>query len=338
MKYKEAGVDIDSAEVFKAKIKKLVKQTYSQYVVGDIGLFGSLFKCPYKGKDYLIVSSVDGVGTKTIIANLVGDHTTIGYDVVSHGANDIVCQGAIPLFFMDYIGVDRLNQGVLLQLMKGMVRCCKEIGCSLIGGETAQMGDVYREGEYDLVGCMIGIVKKSKVINGKKIKVGDVLIGLKSWGLHTNGYTLARKVLLKKYKVDTFIPKLKTTIGESLLKPHRCYSNLVLNLQKKVTLNGIAHITGGGFYDNIKRILPGKVDVIINPALWKKPPIFELIQEEGQIPLKEMYRTFNMGIGMTLFIKKEDTDKVLEKLKGIGAIVGEVVKGTGNVIIKGVEE
>lgn len=329
VRYKDTGVDIDKAELFKRQIKSLIQRTYSKPVLADIGLFGGLYEISKtKYKNPVLVSSIDGVGTKTKVAQLMNRHEVIGYDVVSHGANDILAQGAKPLFFLDYIGTGKLDNKISLALIKGMTRACREVGCSLIGGETAQMPDVYAKQEYDLVGCMIGIVDKKNIINGSKIKPGDILIGLESIGLHTNGYTLARNVLLKKYNAKKYSAFLKTTVGDALLKPHKNYCSCVLKLTETIKIKGIAHITGGGLIDNIPRVLPKNTGVVINRNSWKILPIFKLIQKEGKVPKGDMYRTFNMGIGMVLIVNKKDKDRVLKTIKK-SRIIGCVVKGKG---------
>lgn len=325
MKYKDAGVDIDRAEIFKRKVKQLVRRTYNKSVLTDIGLFGGMYSFPKRYTQPVLVSSIDGVGTKTIIARLMREHEVIGYDVVSHGANDILAQAARPLYFLDYIGTAQLDNRIAIQLINGMVKACRDVGCCLIGGETAQMQDVYKKGEYDLVGCIIGIVERKKIIAGRKIKPGDKIIGLPSTGLHTNGYTLARKVLLKRYKVTSYLPELKTTVGKALLQPHRSYVRHVFGLARKHEIKGIAHITGGGLIDNIPRILPPNVNVVLERKAWSMPPVFKLIQQLGRVPVADMYRTFNMGIGMVLVIDKNANVP--------GQIIGEVVKGKRKVIM-----
>lgn len=325
MKYADAGVNIDKADVFKKGIKKLVRKTFNKSVLSDIGLFGGLYGF---GKNTALVASIDGVGTKSMIAKLVGQHENIGYDVVSHGSNDIVVQGARPLFCLDYIGTSKLDNEIAMQLINGMVKACKEIGCALIGGETAQMSGVYQEGEYDLAACMIGVVEKNKIINGTKIKPGDIVVGLESTGLHTNGYTLARKVLLSEYDVHDYISDLKTTVGEALLKPHKTYSKYILDLAKKINIKGLAHITGGGLVDNIPRVLPKNTMVVIDKLSWKIPPLFQLIQGVGNVPEDDMYRTFNMGIGMVVIVDKKDIKKIKD-----GRVIGRVEKGPSKCIV-----
>lgn len=316
MKYKDVGVDIDKAEVFKNEVKRMVRRTFNKSVLSDIGLFGGLYSF---SKDNVLVSTIDGVGTKTMVANLVGDHEGVGYDVISHGANDLVVQGARPLFCLDYIGTSRLDNKIAIQLIKGMVKACRECGCVLIGGETAQMPGVYREGEYDLVGCMVGVVQKKKIITGKAIKPGDVVVGLPSNGLHTNGYTLARKVLLSRYDVTDYIPELKSTVGKALLATHKNYSKYILELVKKINIKGMAHITGGGLIDNIPRVLPKKTRVILDQSMWKIPNLFRLIKYLGKVPLNDMYRSFNMGIGMVVIVSKKDAGKIKK-----GFVIGRV--------------
>jgi len=329
MKYKDAGVDIEKAEIFKKKIKLLIRKTYNNSVLTDIGLFGGLYSLPKsKSKQQILVSSIDGVGTKTKVAQLMGQHEIIGYDVVSHCVNDILAQGARPLFFLDYIGTGKLNNRICLQLIKGMTKACREVGCCLVGGETAQMPDVYVKDEYDLVGCIIGIVEKNKIIDGSRIKKGDLLVGIDSNGLHTNGFTLARKILLNKYKVNTYVKSLKSTIGKSLLKPHKNYSNDILKLAKRINISGIAHITGGGLLDNIPRILPKNLGVCIDQSTWKVPSIFKLIQTTGKVPQNDMYRTFNMGIGMVLIINKKYKNIALKTIKKT-RVIGEVSNKKG---------
>jgi len=316
MRYKDAGVDIDKAEVFKKEVKKLVRKTSNKSVLSDIGNFGGLYS---QGKGSILTSTIDGVGTKTIVASIMNQHENIGYDVVSHGANDLVVQGAKPLFCLDYIGTSKLDNRIAVQLIKGMVKACRETGCVLIGGETAQMPGVYNEGQYDLVGCVVGVVSRKNLVDGSRIKPGDVVVGLASTGLHTNGYTLARRALLSHFGVNDYLKELKTTVGKALLMPHRNYSKIILPLLKRVKIKGIAHITGGGLIDNIPRVLPDGVRVVLDQERWQVLPIFKLIQKEGNVPAGEMYRTFNMGIGMVLIMDEKNAGKI----KG-GKIIGRV--------------
>jgi len=329
MRYKDAGVDIDRAEIFKKRIKFVIRKTFSKNVLTDIGLFSGLYSIPRKGYSRpVLVSSIDGVGTKTIIAELMNRHEVIGYDIVSHGANDILAQGARPLFFLDYIGARELDNSISIQLIKGMTKACRELNCSLIGGETAQMPDVYAKTGYEVAGAIIGIAERSRIINGSKVRPGDAVIGLESSGLHTNGYTLARNILLKKYNVNNYIPSLKMSIGRALLKPHKNYCKDVFSVMDKISIKGIAHITGGGLVDNIPRILPEGCGVQLDQKLWKILPVFRLIQKLGRVPGNDMYRTFNMGIGMILIVDNKDRDSALRRVKR-SHFIGQVVKGKG---------
>ncbi|MEO0094635.1 MAG: phosphoribosylformylglycinamidine cyclo-ligase [candidate division WOR-3 bacterium] len=316
MLYKNAGVDIDRLNLIKKDIGRKVKKTLPKDSL--FGLFGGIFPLD----DKLIVSSVDSVGTKILIACATGIHHTVGMDIVNHCVNDILTTGALPLFFMDYIGFSDISNTVLKDIMKGLVTACSKEKMALIGGETAQLKRFYPKGVYDLVGFIVGIVDKDKYINTEKIAPGDILLGLKSTGLHTNGYTLARKVLFKKYGLSTYIPALKCTLAEELLKVHRSYRR---ELAPRLNyIDGLAHITGGGFFDNIKRILPKGVSAVIKKKTWKVPPIFKLIQDIGKVPEEEMYRVFNMGIGMVIIIKPNN----FKHFKAVDPIVvGEIVKG-----------
>ncbi|MFH1613160.1 MAG: phosphoribosylformylglycinamidine cyclo-ligase [bacterium] len=333
MFYKDAGVNINRANESNELIKGFIKSTFTSNVLSNFGSFGGLFEIDIaKYKNPVLVSSTDGVGTKIKISIMMNKYSTIGIDLVSHSVNDILVQGASPLFFLDYIGMGQLEPNLIAEIVKGLSIGCKEVGCALIGGETAEMPSIYQKGDYDLVGCIIGIVEKNKIITGEKIKEGDVIIGLNSNGLHTNGYSLARKILFEKmkYKIDTFIPELNTTIGEELLKTHTCYSKIILPLLDEYEIKGIAHITGGGFIDNIPRILPN-VSAKIFKGTWQILPIFDLLQKLGQVPELEMYRTFNMGIGLVIIVDPKISDKILELTNG--KIIGEIVQGTGKVEI-----
>ncbi len=323
MLYKNAGVDIDRLNLIKSGIGKQVKKTLPEE--SSFGLFGGI----YPFGDKLLISSVDSVGTKILVACATGIHTTVGMDIVNHCVNDILTTGATPLFFMDYIGFSEISNNVLQDIIKGLVAACKKERIALIGGETAQLKRFYPKGVYDLVGFIVGIVDKKDYINTQKIAPGDILLGLKSSGLHTNGYTLARRVLFKKYSLSTYIPSLKCTLGEELLKVHQSYRK---ELEPRLNyINGLAHITGGGFYDNIKRILPEGISVVIKKNAWRVPPVFRLIQNIGKVPEEEMYRVFNMGIGMIVIIKSKN----LKYFRGLNPIlIGEVVKGNFGVKIE----
>lgn len=337
MTYKDSGVDINAKMNFIEGLKNKVKSTHRKGVIGGIGGFGGLFgikECGYK--DPVLVTSIDGVGTKIKVAVMMNKHNTVGIDIVSHCANDIVVQGAEPLFVFDYIGTGKLSRSVADQIIDGLVEGCKRVGCALLGGETAEMPGVYPDGEYDLVGTIVGIVERDRLIDGSKTKVGDQLVSFGSTGLHTNGYSLARRVLLDsgKYRVDSKVASLGETVGEALLRPHKAYSNEILQLMKKFDIHGMAHLTGGGFYDNIPRVLPKKTKVVIKKGTWKVLPIFELIQKEGNVDDREMHHVFNMGVGMVLAVGKEQCDAFVAAAKGLGLDarwIGEVKAGNQEV-------
>ncbi|MCX7994698.1 MAG: phosphoribosylformylglycinamidine cyclo-ligase [candidate division WOR-3 bacterium] len=323
MLYKDAGVDINRLNKLKKGIGKQIEKTLPRESL--FGLFGGI----YPMGDKFIIASVDSVGTKILIACATGIHKTVGIDIVNHCVNDILTTGALPLFFMDYIGFSEVSNGVLKDVMKGLVNACKKEKMALIGGETAQLKRFYPKGVYDLVGFIVGIVDKQDYINPQRIEPGDILLGLKSSGLHTNGYTLARRVLFKKYSLSSYIPGLKCTLAEELLKVHKSYRR---ELEPRLKyIDGIAHITGGGFYDNIERILPPGTSAIIRKKSWKVPVIFKIIQETGKIPEEEMYRVFNMGIGMVVIIKPQN----LKFFKPVNpVIIGEIEKGEKKVKIE----
>ncbi len=330
--YAKAGVNIDIADAAKRKIKSLVKATFTPGVLSEIGKFGGFFSLEHlKYKNPVFVSSVDGVGTKLKVASMMHKFDTVGIDLVNHCADDILVHGARPIFFLDYIAMAKTTPEVVGEVVKGMVTACKLEKCALIGGETAQMPDVYKGNDFDLVGLVVGIVEKSKIIDGKDIKAGDKIIGLKSTGLHTNGYTLARKLFFGKagYKAGSYVKQLKTTVGKALLAPHRSYTKPVFKLIDKIKVNGLAHITGGGFTDNIPRILPEGVGVVIEKKSWQPLPVFEMIAALGKLEDNEMYRTFNMGIGMCIFVAPKDLKKAMKILNASGekpVIIGDVVK------------
>lgn len=331
--YKDAGVDIEAADKAKQRIKSLVRQTFSSEVLSQIGSFGSLFQPHLKGmKSPVLVSSVDGVGTKLKIAFLSGNHRTVGIDLVNHCVNDILVQGAQPLFFMDYLAMGKLQPAVVEKIVEGLARGCKEVGCALIGGETAEMPDFYQPGEYDLAGFIIGLVEKNQIIDGSGIKPGDVLIGLASSGLHTNGYSLARKLFFQQmgWKIDTNIEELGRTLGEELLETHRCYWNVLKDILSDGIIKGLAHITGGGFSGNLPRILPEGCQAQISLGSWPVLPIFNLLQKIGNISQKEMFRTFNMGIGMIAVVAPSDKDRLMQYLNAKGEKsypIGTIIKG-----------
>ena len=322
--YAAAGVDVDLGNLVKSRIHAQVKITHGPEVLGKIGGFGGLFKPDFRGmREPVLVSSVDGVGTKLKIAFATNRHDTVAQDLVNHCVDDIAVLGARPLFFLDYIGAEKLDPPVFAQLIKGFTLACKKAGCALIGGETAQMPGMYNPGEYDLAGTIVGVVDREKMIDGGKIKPGDVVLGLPSNGLHTNGYSLARKVLFDtmKLKPDSKLPGLAKSVGEELLRVHRNYQPLLATLPDGLA-KGLAHITGGGLVDNLPRVLPKNCDAVINTSSWKTPEIFRVIQRGGGIGFSEMYQVFNMGIGMAIVVSETDVPGVvrLTRAKRIGRI------------------
>ncbi|MDD5116436.1 MAG: phosphoribosylformylglycinamidine cyclo-ligase [Candidatus Omnitrophica bacterium] len=328
--YKCSGVDIKSASIFKSRIRGLVRRSFRKEVLADIGGFGSFFKLEKnRYKDPVLVSSSDGVGTKLAIAKLANKHDTVGIDAVAMNVNDILCTAAQPLFFLDYIAFSKVKEEILTDVVSGINKGCIESGCSLIGGETAQMPGMYRDGDYDIAGFCVGVVERGKIINGDRIRQGDKLIGIASSGLHSNGYSLVRKVLggaeLKRMSTE-------------LLKPTRIYVKPVLELLRQYgqAVHGISHITGGAFYDKISRILPADISVRIDKNSWSVPEIFRLIQNKGNIDDKEMYHTLNMGIGMVLIAEAKSAPAInrkLSELKLKSWIIGEAVKGNKKVEI-----
>jgi phosphoribosylformylglycinamidine cyclo-ligase len=320
--YKDAGVDIADGEETVDRIKPLVRSTFNSKVLTDIGLFGGFYDADFSEyKKPILVASTDGVGTKLKMAFATGKHNTIGQCLVNHCTDDILACGAKPLFFLDYFAVGKLDPGVAEQVISGFAIACKENGAALIGGETAEMPSMYNEGEYDVSGTIVGIVDKEKIVDGKKIAKGDVMIGIPSTGLHTNGYSLARKVLLSKYKHDQYVDEISNTVADALLAIHRSYLNSVLPLVDAGLLKGISHITGGGIVGNTSRIIPEDRTMNINWNSWNVLPIFNLIQKTGDISDEEMRKAFNLGIGMILVVSKDNTDKVLDMLKDDKALV-----------------
>ncbi len=336
--YKSSGVDIQTAEKAKKKIKALASLTFSPQVLSEIGSFGAIFNLNKKFHNPVLVSSVDGVGTKLKIAFLTDKHDSIGEDLVNHCVNDITVHGAKPLFFLDYIATAKLSPNIIAEIVKGLARGCKKVNCALIGGETAQMPDFYQAKEYDLAGFIVGIVEKDKLIDGKKIKPKDQILGLASHGLHTNGYSLARKVFfdLAGWKIDSYISELKSTLKEELLKIHRCYFNSISQVLKKYQIKGMAHITGGGIEGNLVRILPGSCRAEIDTDSWRIPKVFQLIQKLGKISSAEMFKVFNMGIGMILVVNKKELNYIMKNLSLLGETVfhlGEIAKGKRKVTL-----
>src|SRR5574341_2270109 len=338
--YKKSGVDIETASQTKKRIKALAAATFNPQVLSEIGSFGAFFNLDRKFKSPVLVSSVDGVGTKLKVAFLANKHDTIGEDLVNHCVNDILVHGARPLFFLDYIACGRNTLKFVPEIVAGVSRACQKAGCALIGGETAQLPEFYKQGEYDLAGFIVGIVEKDKVIDGRKIKAGDQLVGLASSGLHTNGFALARKVLLEEieYPLNRYVSELKCTLKEELLKVHRCYLSNLLPLLELNKIKGMAHITGGGIKGNLIRILPAGTQAKVDSDSWMVPPVFKLIQRLGKIESKEMYKTFNMGIGMILVIREKDMRDLIVRLSRGGEMVyhiGEIVKGKRGVRVVG---
>lgn len=339
--YKDSGVDIDAGNRSVTLIKDSVKATYRPEVLGDLGSFGGLFALNTgKYKEPVLVSGTDGVGTKLRLAFMLGRHDTIGQDAVAMCVNDILVQGAEPLFFLDYLAVGKLDPEQVADVVKGVANACRESGCALIGGETAEMSGFYAEGEYDIAGFAVGAVEKSKLITSEKVREGDVILGLPSSGVHSNGYSLVRKICFdrKGFKGDEYIEELGRTIGEELLTPTRLYPKACLPLIEKFDIHGMVHITGGGFYENIPRALPEGMAAEIDSSAWPMLPIFRLLQQWGNVDWKEMYRTFNMGIGMILIAGADEAEKIKAHLAGAGETVyeiGRVVKGNHDVTIKG---
>jgi phosphoribosylformylglycinamidine cyclo-ligase len=319
--YKDAGVDIDTANEFVERIKPSIKTTARKEVISGIGGFGGLFHLnSIDLKNPVLVSSTDGVGTKLRIAQLVDKHDTIGIDLVAMSVNDVVVQGAEPLFFLDYLATGKIELEKSVKIIEGIAEGCRQAGCTLLGGETAEMPGFYKIGEYDLAGFCVGVVEMEKLINGSAISVNDRVIGLASSGLHSNGFSLARKVLLEKGKFDVNdkVEGLDNTIGMEMLEPTRIYVKSLLNLFKIFNIKGLVHITGGGFYDNIPRIIPQSCRCVINKSSWHIPPIFDVIQKIGDIEEKEMFRVFNMGIGMMIIVAEKECQDVLDRLKMLG--------------------
>lgn len=337
--YADAGVNIDAGNKAVELMKDSVRATYRPEVIGDLGGFGGLFALG-SYKNPVLVSGTDGVGTKLKIAFLMDRHDTIGQDAVAMCVNDILVQGAEPLFFLDYIATAKVDSQKIADIVRGVAGACKESGCALIGGETAEMAGFYAKDEYDIAGFSVGVVERDEMITGDKVKAGDVLLGLPSTGIHSNGYSLVRKLCfdVMGMKVDTYIPEFGKTLGEELLTPTRLYPRTCLPLIKKFDLHGMVHITGGGFYENIPRILPADCDAEVHADAWEMPAVFKKLQEWGNVPWKEMYRTFNMGVGMVLVVGADEADAVRAHLKENGETfyeLGHVVPGTKKTVMKG---
>jgi phosphoribosylformylglycinamidine cyclo-ligase len=338
MDYREAGVDISAADAAKARIKTLARGTFNAGVLSEIGSFGGMFR-PDLGayREPVLVASTDGVGTKIQVARALDVHDTVGYDLVAHCVNDILVQGATPLFFLDYIALGTMDPVRVEQIVSGFARGCSEFGCPLLGGETAEMPGTYAPGDYDLAGFIVGVVEKERALTGRDVQEGDVLLGLPSSGLHTNGYSLARKALLQAAGLDvrTHLPELGATVGEALLAPHRGYLAALEPLLDRRKIRALAHITGGGFPGNVPRVLPPGLGARIRTSAWEVPPLFRLIRSAGKVSDGEMYRTFNMGIGMVVVVAPGDLHEVEHSLERRGEtsyVIGTVERGAGVVL------
>jgi phosphoribosylformylglycinamidine cyclo-ligase len=335
--YRQAGVDIDAGNETVRRIKSIAQGTFTPGVLSDIGSFGGLFRLGRERYlDPVLASSADGVGTKLKIAFATGRHDSVGADLVNHCVNDILVQGAEPLFFLDYLATGRLSPAVVEQVIAGVARGCRENGCALIGGETAEMPGFYADGEYDLAGFIVGVVERSTIVDGRTIQPGDVLIGLTSAGLHTNGYSLARHVLfdVAGLEPDSFVTELGATVGEALLAPHRSYLRSIRPLLGAGLVRGMAHITGGGITENLPRVLPPGCAAHINRGAWMVPPIFRFLQNQGNVAADEMFRVFNMGIGLIVACRETDANAVFQILEPIGehaVLLGQVIAGQRDV-------
>jgi phosphoribosylformylglycinamidine cyclo-ligase len=337
--YSDAGVDIDAATRATDRIKELARRTFNKRTLSEIGSFGGMFDGAFPDMSQpVLVASADGVGTKLKIAFATGVHNTVGRDLVNHCVNDILVQGARPLFFLDYVATGKLSPDVVASIVEGVTDGCRENGCVLLGGETAEMPGFYQDGEYDIAGFIVGAVDRDKIIDGKTIAAGDVLLALPSAGLHTNGYSLARKLFFEVsgYRPDTYVPELAMSAGEALLLPHLSYLKPLEGLLDKGVIKGLAHITGGGLTDNIPRILPEGTAVEIKKESWNIPPLFELLRRLGNVSETEMYRTFNMGVGMVIVCSPHDAQTIETHLRDQGETcyeIGNVIAGTREVLI-----
>jgi phosphoribosylformylglycinamidine cyclo-ligase len=334
MDYKASGVDIDAGNETVRRIRSLARSTFTSGVLSDIGSFGGLFRLePNRFRDPVLVASADGVGTKLKVAFRAGRHDTVGIDLVNHCVNDILVQGAEPLFFLDYLATGRLAPEVAEAIVGGMAKACRESNCALLGGETAEMPGMYADGEYDLAGFVVGVVEREHLINGRTIAVGDVLVGVPSSGLHTNGYSLARRIVFDvlRLDVDSRVDELGRTVGEVLLEPHRSYLPIVQPLLEAGRIKGMAHITGGGITDNLPRILPHGTAAVVDRASWPVPPLFQWLQRSGNVPVDDMMRTFNMGIGLIVVTARDHAEPLIDELAARGGrnarVIGEVVAG-----------
>lgn len=335
--YREAGVDIDAAMLTKRGIKEMVRSTFRPGVLSDIGAFGGLFKPDFAGiEEPVLVSSADGVGTKLKVAVMTGRHDSVGADLVNHCCNDILVMGARPLFFLDYLAYAKHDNALVTAVISGLARACRENGCALLGGEMAELPDFYHPGEYDLAGVVVGVVGQRDILDGSRVVEGDVILGLASSGLHTNGYSLARKLIFQTagLKPGDILPGTGRTVADELLAVHRSYGPSVIPLLSRPGLHALAHITGGGFAGNIDRVLPAHLDAVVDTIAWEVPPIFRLLAETGRLSDRELFRTFNMGIGMVLLVDGAEADAISDALVRSGETVhriGTVVPGRSEV-------
>jgi phosphoribosylformylglycinamidine cyclo-ligase len=334
MDYKTSGVDIDAGNETVRRIRGLARSTFTSGVLSDIGSFGGLFRLePGRFREPVLVSSADGVGTKLKVAFLANRHDTIGADLVNHCVNDVLVQGAEPLFFLDYLATGRLSPSVAESIVGGMASACRANGCALLGGETAEMPGFYSDGEYDVAGFIVGVVDRERLVSGRAIAVGDVLVGIPSSGLHTNGYSLARRVIFDHLKLDvgSYVPELSRTVGDALLDPHRSYLSIIQPLLEAGRIKGMAHITGGGITDNLPRVLPHGTAATVEMGSWQVPPIFTWLQRSGNIPVEDMMRTFNMGIGLIIVTVRDQAEALIGELAARGGrdarVIGEIVPG-----------
>ncbi|HEX8431420.1 MAG TPA: phosphoribosylformylglycinamidine cyclo-ligase [Longimicrobium sp.] len=338
LSYAAAGVDIDAAARAMKGVAALVRSTATPDTLSELGSFGGLYRVPAGVRSPVLVASTDGVGTKLKVAFATGRHGTVGEDLVNHCVNDILVQGARPLFFLDYVGVGKLVPGVVEELVAGVARGCRANGCALLGGETAEMPDVYTAGEYDLAGTIVGVVEEDRVLDGRAIQPGDAIVALGSDGLHTNGYSLARRIVFERMRlsVDDAFPGEDASVADVLLRVHRSYLRLLTPLLERGVPRGLAHITGGGLTDNLPRILPDGVAARIDTASWEVPNLFRVLEREGGVERAEMFRAFNMGVGMVAVVAAGDADGVVGELRAAGEsawIAGEIVPGDGTVLL-----
>ena len=334
MDYKASGVDIDAGNETVRRIRGLARSTFTSGVLSEIGSFGGLFRLqPGQYREPVLVASADGVGTKLKVAFLAQRHDTIGRDLVNHCVNDILVQGAEPLFFLDYLATGRLSPEVAESIVGGIAFACRDSGCALLGGETAEMPGFYRDGEYDVAGFIVGAVDRPHLITGRTIAVGDVLVGVPSSGLHTNGYSLARRVVfdMLRLDVDSYVPELSRTVGDALLEPHRSYLPIIKPILDGGRIKGMAHITGGGITDNLPRVLPHGTAAVVDTSAWEVPPIFTWLQRSGDIPRDDMLRTFNMGVGLIIVTSRDHAEALIDELAARGGrnarVIGEIVPG-----------